>query len=80
METVYFFSGFTQLRFYFQVIRHVDSFDHQDVSVFFDFSACVCGQEAFSGRNVTRFQRAAKSAGQSAAGRGHHIVQGSCVG
>jgi hypothetical protein len=43
VETMYFFRGFTLLRFNFQVIRHVDSLDHQDVTIFFDFSACVCG-------------------------------------
>jgi hypothetical protein len=47
----------------------------QYLAVFFNLSFCLRNQPPFTGRNFTRFQRAAKSAGQSARRRGDNIIQ-----
>lgn len=76
VESMHLFRRFALLWFQLQVIGNMNSFDHQDLSVFFDLPFCFRDQEAFTGRNLARFQRAAKCAGQSAGRRGYHIVQG----
>jgi hypothetical protein len=53
----------------------MDSFDYQHIAVFFDFAAGIRGEISLAGRDLARFQRAAEGAGQSAGGRGNHIVQ-----
>jgi hypothetical protein len=63
-----------------EVVRHVDTADHQDVSLFFDFPFCVGNQPAFTGRDAARLQRAPEGAGQSTCRRGDDIVQRGRVG
>ncbi len=41
----------------------MDAFDHQHAILGFDFAYGVRGEELFAGRDLTRFQRAAKGAG-----------------
>ena len=54
--------------------------NHQDFAVFFDFTFCLGNQPTFTGRYFARFQRAAKSTGQSAGRSGNDIIQRGRVG
>ena len=60
------FSFLTFIRFYLQIIGDVNPLDDQYFSVFFDFPPRLGIQPAFTGWNLARFQRTAKSSGQSA--------------
>ena len=77
---MHFFDGFAVLRAGLQVIYHMDSLDYQNLTFLFNFSLRLAAQQTFAGGNLARFQRAAKSAGQSAGRRGHHVVQGGRLG
>jgi hypothetical protein len=58
------------------MIGYVDSFNYQNIAVFLNFTACFRGEKSLTGRYLARFQRAAEGAGQSAGGRGDHIIKG----
>jgi len=69
----------TLFRIQLEVVAYVYTSDHQYVLFQLYFASCFRDQPAVSGRNVTRLQRAAKGAGQSAGGRGHDVIEGGCV-
>jgi hypothetical protein len=58
------------------MIDYMNSFNNQNVAVFFDLAPRFRSEKAFAGRNLARFQRAAKGAGQSAGCRSNHVIQG----
>jgi hypothetical protein len=62
------------------MVRYVDTTDHQDVVLFFDFPFRVGNQPAFTGRDAARLQRAPEGAGQSTRRRSDDIVQRGRVG
>jgi hypothetical protein len=76
--------GSFRLCFFFEVqlevVRHVDTADHQDVSLFLDFPLCVRNQPAVTSWDAARLQRAPEGAGQSTCCRGDDIVQRGRVG
>jgi hypothetical protein len=66
-------------RGYLQMVGYMDAPDHQDLAILSNFTLYFGDQEAFTGRNLTRFQRAAKGSGQSAAGGSYQIIKGGGV-
>lgn len=58
-----------------QSVVGVDAANHQDFSVQFDFAGYLGTEFAVAGVNAARFQRAPKGAGQSTAGRRHHVIE-----
>jgi hypothetical protein len=72
-------NGFPVFGGCFEVVDHVNTPDHQHPAFFFNFSLYFSYQQTVSGRNLARFQRAAKGAGQSAACCGHQVIQGGGV-
>jgi hypothetical protein len=68
VKAVHALGGFAVFGSGFEMIIDVNAFDNQHPALFFDFALCCGGQGAFAGRNFTRFQRAAKGAGQSTGG------------
>ena len=49
--------------------------NHQDFAFFFNFTPCLGNQSSLTSWYFARFQRAAKSAGQSAGGGSNNIIQ-----
>jgi hypothetical protein len=80
VETVYPLRRFTVGRVNSQIIRDVNPFDNQHVVLFLNFTLYIRGKQAIASRNFARFQRATKGTGQSAARRGHQIIQRGGVG
>lgn len=58
----------------------MDAFDYKNIFFFFYLTVNFCCEVALSGWNLARLQRAPEGTSQSAAGSGHHIIQGSCMG
>lgn len=61
-------------------VAYMDAADDEDAVFFFNFSRGLGYKPPFSGRNVTRFQRATKGAGQSTGSSGDDVVEGGGVG
>jgi hypothetical protein len=61
------------------MIGDVNALDHNHRPLFFDLPFDLGDQQAVAGRDFARFQRAPKGAGQSAAGRGHQVIEGGGV-
>jgi hypothetical protein len=80
VEAKHSFGSFAFVRGDFEMIGHMDTLDHQNVAILLDLAACFRGQKTGAGRNLARFQRAAKGARQSAGRGGYHIVEGRGVG
>jgi hypothetical protein len=59
-----------------QLIPDMDAPDHQNAFLFLDLTGNVANEVFRLDRDPARCQRASKGAGESAAGRRHHIVQG----
>jgi len=57
------------------MIGNMNTTNNQDIAIFFNFTPCLRNQSSLTGRYFARFQRAAKSAGQSAGGSGDNIIQ-----
>jgi hypothetical protein len=62
-----------------QLVVRVDAPDNQHTPIHFNFADDFGNEFAIAGVNLARFQRTAKSAGQSAAGSGHNIIQRGCA-
>ena len=62
-----------------QSVVGVNAANHQNFPVQLDFTDHLGAESAVAGINATRFQRAPEGAGQSTAGRRHHIVKSSGV-
>ena len=62
-----------------QLVVRMNAPDDQDSALHFNFTGDFRSQPAVAGVNLARFQRTAKSAGQSPAGCGYHIIQRGCT-
>jgi hypothetical protein len=62
-----------------QLVMRVDAPDDQDLAVQFDFAGDLRNQLAVARVNLARFQRTAKSAGQSTACCGDDIIKCGCA-
>ena len=58
-----------------QLVLHVNALDHQHVSFQLNLADHFGRQLVVAGINLARFQRTSKSPGESAAGRGHDVIQ-----
>lgn len=75
MKLMYPLGGFMMLAGKLQRVRHLDFPDDQNLAVFSDRTLDLAGQIAFFQFRAARFQRSGKGAGESAPGRGHHVVE-----
>lgn len=62
-----------------QSVMGVDAANHQDFSVQFALAGYLGTEFAVAGINAARFQRAPEGAGESTAGRRHHVIESSRV-
>ena len=75
MEAVY-ANGLCPVFFFcFQCVNHMNPFDHQYASIFFNIAACLQREQAVTGRNVARLQRAPEGSDQSPGRRRNHIIE-----
>ena len=79
MKAMHTFNCFTVFGSSSKMILDMDTFNNQYVTIFLNFAFCFSCQKPFPRRNFTRFQRATKGSGQSAACPSYHIVKGGCV-
>lgn len=63
-----------------EVIGDVNSPDDEDIVLQLDLTPDLGGKAPVARVDVARLQRASEGAGQSAAGGGHHVVEGRGVG
>jgi hypothetical protein len=75
MEVIGAFGCRSLLRSQPQPVGDVDAADDQDAVLLLDLANSLRRQEPVSGRNLARFQRTAKGAGQSPRSRGDEVIE-----
>jgi hypothetical protein len=76
VETVHPLRGFPLPGIGLQPQLDVDPFDDQDLPFELDLSGRLANEEPFTGRNLTRLQRASEGSGQSTRCGRDHVVEG----